>query len=170
MRRSLLHKIPAMVGVCCSTSCFLAACMAGIARALLDFTYSYAYMAFPLNLHDLPLDWVAVILWMFGIFASLFCVVCFAVDAVFCVIHIFRNRRRIFHIILTIVLLGGIPMMNFCVSWGLGNILIWNLYHLLMCVLEVISILLIVKDVRAEKTQAANAVLPAEMAPPTETV
>ena len=62
------------------------------------------------------------------------------VDAVFSIIKIFMKIHPIFNTILSIMLLGAIPMGLF-VGGGLGiSIYIWNAYYLAIFILEIVSI------------------------------
>lgn len=85
-------------------------------------------------------------LWIFSCIAAVFAVVHYCVDTALSLWGGIAKQRKTFHIVLAVLLVIAIPMV-FLVGGALGiNILIWNVYHALICVLEVISIVLFVKD------------------------
>ena len=85
------------------------------------------------------------VFWMFGIIVALFSLLFYLVDAVLSAIKVFLKIHPVFNAIISIMLIGAIPMALF-VGGGLGiNIYIWNAYYLAIFVLEIISI---VKHVR----------------------
>ena len=78
--------------------------------------------------------------WLFGMIAAYGSLIFYFVDAIFSIIKIFMKINPIFNAILSIMLLGAIPMGLF-VGGGLGiNIYIWNAYYLSIFILEIVSI------------------------------
>ena len=78
--------------------------------------------------------------WVFGMIAAYGSLIFYFVDAIFSIIKIFMKIHPIFNAILSIMLLGAIPMGIF-VGGGLGiSIYIWNAYHLAIFILEFVSI------------------------------
>jgi hypothetical protein len=70
----------------------------------------------------------------------------YAIDALVSIVRILQRNRPIFHAVLALVLLGGIPMWFFVgAGFELFETVVWYTYYLGICVLEVISI---VKDMR----------------------
>ena len=81
------------------------------------------------------------VFWMFGIIVALFSLIFYFVDAILSAIKVFMKIHPVFNAILSIMLIGAIPMAVF-VGGGLGiNIYIWNAYHLAIFILEIISII-----------------------------
>ena len=80
------------------------------------------------------------VFWMFGIIVAMFSLIFYFIDAILSVIKVFMKIHPIFNAILSVMLIGAIPMMIF-VGGGLGiNIYIWNAYYLAILILEIISI------------------------------
>ena len=85
------------------------------------------------------------VFWMFGVIVALFSLIFYFVDAILSVIKVFMKIHPVFNAILSIMLIGAIPMALF-VGGGLGiNIYIWNAYYLAIFVLEIVSIVKHVK-------------------------
>ena len=79
-------------------------------------------------------------LWVFGMIAAYFSLIFYFIDAILSAKKVFMKIHPIFNTILSILLLGAIPMGIF-VGGGLGiNILLWNTYYFAIFILEVISI------------------------------
>ena len=78
--------------------------------------------------------------WVFGMIAAYGSLIFYFVDAIFSIIKIFMKIHPIFNAILSIMLLGAIPM-GLLVGSGLGiSIYIWNAYYLAIFILEIVSI------------------------------
>ena len=78
--------------------------------------------------------------WVFGMIAAYGSLIFYFVDAIFSIIKIFMKIHPIFNEILSIMLIGAIPMGIF-IGGGLGvNIYIWNAYYLAIFILEIVSI------------------------------
>ena len=83
--------------------------------------------------------------WAFGIIVACFSLIFYFVDAVLSIIKIFLKIHPIFNAVLSVMLIGAIPMLLF-VGGGLGiNIYIWNAYYLAIFILEIVSIVKHVK-------------------------
>ena len=79
-------------------------------------------------------------LWVFGMIVAYFSLIFYFADAVFSIIKAVLKIHPFFNTILSIMLIGAIPMAIF-VGGGLGiNIYIWNAYYLAIFILEIISI------------------------------
>ena len=84
-------------------------------------------------------------LWVFGMIVAYFSLIFYFVDAVLSIIKIFLKIHPIFNAVLSVMLIGAIPMSLF-VGGGLGiNIYIWNAYYLAIFILEIVSIVKHVK-------------------------
>ena len=84
-------------------------------------------------------------LWVFGMIVAYFSLIFYFVDAILSAIKVFMKIHPVFNAILSIMLIGAIPMALF-VGGGLGiNIYIWNAYYLAIFVLEIVSIVKHVK-------------------------
>ena len=78
--------------------------------------------------------------WVLGMIAAYGSLIFYFIDAIFSIIKIFMKIHPIFNAILSIMLLGAIPMGLF-VGGGLGiSIYIWNAYYLAIFILEIVSI------------------------------
>ena len=83
--------------------------------------------------------------WVFGMIVAYFSLIFYFVDAVLFIIKIFLKIHPIFNAVLSVMLIGAIPMALF-VGGGLGiNIYIWNAYYLAIFILEIVSIVKHVK-------------------------
>ena len=79
-------------------------------------------------------------LWVYGMIVAYFSLILYFADAVFSIIKAVLKIHPVFNTILSIMLIGAIPMAIF-VGGGLGiNIYIWNAYYLAIFILEIISI------------------------------
>ena len=84
-------------------------------------------------------------LWVFGMIAAYFSLIFYFTDAVVSAIKVFMKIHPIFNAVLSIMLIGAIPMGIF-VGGGLGvSIYIWNAYYLAIFILEIVSIVKHVK-------------------------
>ena len=84
-------------------------------------------------------------LWVWGMIVAYFSLLFYFVDAVLSIIKIFLKIHPIFNAVLSVMLIGAIPMALF-VGGGLGiNIYIWNAYYLAIFILEIVSIVKHVK-------------------------
>ena len=78
--------------------------------------------------------------WIFGVIFAYVSLIFYFIDAIFSIIKVFLKIHPVFNAILSIMLLGAIPMVIF-VGGGLGiKIYIWNAYYLAIFVLEIVSI------------------------------
>ena len=79
-------------------------------------------------------------LWVFGMIVAYFSLIFYFADAVFSIIKVVLKIHPVFNAVLSIMLIGAIPMAIF-VGGGLGvSIYIWNAYYLAIFILEIISI------------------------------
>ena len=88
--------------------------------------------------------------WVFAVIVSMISLLFYTIDAIYSVVKIFMKINPICNIILSVILIGAIPMVIF-VGGGLGiNIYIWFSYYLLMFVLEIVSIIKHIKMMKAD--------------------
>ena len=114
MIKTLSSKISAMIGI-------------GIALVSLGFfTASLIYSL----LEPVEVMGVDREEWMrfFGVIAAGVSMVLYVIDAVYCVIRFFMKTDRVLNGILTLLILGGIPMIAFVGSRGGVCAVIWNVY------------------------------------------
>ena len=82
---------------------------------------------------------------VFGMIAAYFSLIFYFIDAILSAIKVFMKIRPIFNAVLSIMLIGAIPM-GILVGGGLGiSIYIWNAYYLAIFILEIVSIVKHVK-------------------------
>ena len=90
-------------------------------------------------------------LWTFSVMAAMLGLVFYVIDAYYAIGQALNKCDPIFNTLLAVISFGGIPM-GVGIGGRLGiNILIWNLYHLLMFILELISIVRHIKSCRNKK-------------------
>ena len=78
--------------------------------------------------------------WIFGMIVAYISLIFYFADAVISIIKVFKKVHPVFNAILSIMLIGAIPMGLF-VGGGLGvNVYIWNAYYLAIFILEIVSI------------------------------
>ena len=83
--------------------------------------------------------------WLLGMIVAYFSLIFYFIDAIFSIIKIFMKIHPVFNAVLSIMLLGAIPMAIF-VGGGLGvSVYIWNAYYLAVFILEIVSIVKHVK-------------------------
>ena len=105
----------------------------------------------PLELGDISKSFA---FWLWGMIVAYFSLIFYFIDAIFSIIKIFMKIHPIFNAILSIMLLGAIPMGLF-VGGGLGiSIYIWNAYYLTIFILEIVSI---VKHVKLNSSKSHTA-------------
>ena len=84
-------------------------------------------------------------LWVFGMIVAYFSLIFYFIDAILSAIKVFMKIHPIFNAVLSIMLIGAIPM-GILVGGGLGiSIYIWNAYYLAIFILEIVSIVKHVK-------------------------
>lgn len=85
-------------------------------------------------------------IWILAVIVAMPSLVFYAVDAIISLVKGIKNTDRVFNIILAIVLLVGIPMFLLVGNGGPDSFLvIWNAYYLAMFVLEIVSMVRLVK-------------------------
>lgn len=90
-------------------------------------------------------------LWAFSVMAAMLGLVFYVIDAFHAIGKALNKCEPVFNTLLAVISFGGIPMVVE-IGGRLGiNILIWNLYHLLMFILELISIVRHIKSCRNKK-------------------
>ena len=78
--------------------------------------------------------------WIYSVIVSYIALVFYFIDAIGSIKKVLRKIHPVFNTVLSAMLIGAVPMLMF-VGGGLGiNILIWNIYHLAIFVLEIVSI------------------------------
>lgn len=101
-------------------------------------------------------------LWICSILVAMLSMVFYTIDAILCIKVAIQNEKRLFHVLLAILLLGGIPMVVFVGGYaGLLAGIVWNVYYLAMAVLEVLSVVIswregIAVDFRSKCQYARN--------------
>lgn len=89
--------------------------------------------------------------WVFGMIVAYLSLFFYFVDAILSIINAINKIHPVFNTVLSVMLIGAIPMALF-VGGGLGiNIYIWNAYHLTIFILEIISI---VKHIKMNSKKA----------------
>lgn len=84
-------------------------------------------------------------LWIYAVIIAMISLIFYVIDAFFCIGIAIAKRRITMDIVLVLLTAGSIPMVIF-VGGALGiNVLIWNVYYLVMFVLEMISVVRWVK-------------------------
>ncbi len=79
-------------------------------------------------------------LWVWGMIIAYVSLIFYFADAVFSIIKVVLKIHPVFNAVLSIMLIGAIPMAVF-IGGGLGiNIYIWNAYYLAIFILEIVSI------------------------------
>ncbi len=90
-------------------------------------------------------------LWVFALIVSMLSLVFYLIDAVLSMIKAFQKIHPIFNTVLSLMLIGAVPMMLF-VGGKLGiNIYIYFSYYLAIFVLEVVSIVKHIKITKSEQ-------------------
>ena len=138
--KSTLTKYPAIIAMIISLASF-GLMIASFVTLLTESSVAYAEHAHSRSF----------VFWMFGVIVALFSLIFYFVDAILSAIKVFMKIHPVFNAILSIILIGAIPMALF-VGGGLGiNIYIWNAYYLAIFVLEIVSI---VKHVRLNSSKS----------------
>lgn len=106
------------------------------------FSFALIIGALILSINPALSDEKPFALWVFSVIIAMFGLIFYVADAILSIIKAIKRINPIFNIVLAVIIFGSIPMVVY-VGGGLGiNILIWNLYHLALFILEIISILL----------------------------
>ena len=135
MTRKIPSKIPAMIGLSLSLLSF-----SFVAAAFIDLAIR------PQATQGMSTSFA---LWIYSAITAMLAVAAYQIDGV-------NDYRRAQHIMLAMVEIASLPIVVI-VGGGLGiNILIWNIYHFVLCVLEVISIIWMIKDRRSHRAGCSN--------------
>ena len=106
-------------------------------------SFSLMIASFVVMLTETPVDEGvsrSFALWVFGMIVAYFSLIFYFADAVFSIIKVVLKIHPVFNAVLSIMLIGAIPMAIF-IGGGLGiNIYIWNAYYLAIFILEIVSI------------------------------
>lgn len=130
--RKIESKIPAMIGLLFSLLSFALLIVAFIdlkinPQATQGVSTSFAW-------------------WVCSVITAMLAVAAYQVDGILNIIRAINGYRRAMHIMLAMVATVSLPMVIY-VGGGLGiNILIWNVHHLVLCTMEAISIVCLIKD------------------------
>lgn len=90
-------------------------------------------------------------LWVWGMIIAYVSLIFYFADAVFSIIKVVLKIHPVFNAVLSIMLIGAIPMAVF-IGGGLGiSIYIWNAYYLAIFILEIVSIVKHIKMNASEK-------------------
>lgn len=80
-------------------------------------------------------------IWILSVIVAILSVFFYFIDAIISFVRAIKKKDRIFNFILTAVLILAIPMVVIFAGSGRASFrIIWNVYYLLMLVLEIISI------------------------------
>lgn len=83
---------------------------------------------------------MSFVFWMWGMIVAYLSLIFYFIDAVRSIIKIFKKIHPFYNAVLSIILIGAIPMALF-VGGRLGIcIYIWNAYYLAIFILEIVSI------------------------------
>ena len=85
--------------------------------------------------------------WIYAVYVSIFSLKYYTIDAIISVVNVFRKVDPIFNSVLAVVLFAGIPLGIF-IGGGRGlvvNIIIWFSYCLVMFILELVSVIRLIK-------------------------
>ena len=133
--------------------------MAMIALAITGISFALVIGALVLSFVEPPADSGvsgSFALWVFSVLTAMLSLVFYGIDAIANIFSLRKKKGRLFRILLILVILGSYPMVIY-VGGGLGiNILLWNLYYLLMAVLEVISIRQIIRENRKFRAEVMS--------------
>ena len=142
MTRKIPSKIPAMIGLSLSLLSF-----SFVAAAFIDLAIR------PQATQGMSTSFA---LWIYSAITAMLAVAAYQIDGVFNMMRAINDYRRAQHIMLAMVEIASLPIVV-VVGGGLGiNILIWNIYHFVLCVLEVISIIWMIKDRRSHRAGCSN--------------
>ena len=93
--------------------------------------------AFVVSINEVPPEMgvsASFALWLLAVVISMISLIPYTIDAIFSAIKFFVKINPLFNSILTLILIGAIPMVIF-VGTGTGiNIYIWFSYYLLMLI------------------------------------
>lgn len=79
--------------------------------------------------------------WVYSVIASYIASVFYIIDAIRSIKKALRKILPVFNTILAVMIIIGVAILIF-VGGGLGiNILIWNIYHLAIVVVEIVSVI-----------------------------
>lgn len=113
----------------------------GIILNLLSFALVIA--AYFASLNEVPVNYGisrSFALWIYSVIIAIFSLAFYVFDTVMRIKNVGKNLPRSLNTILTILVIGAIPMVYF-VGGGLGiNIVIWNAYYLALFIVEGISV------------------------------
>ena len=127
-----------------------------MAMLLSLFSFGLIITAFVLVFTEVPVEHGvsrSFAFWIYSMIVVYISLIFYFIDALFSIIKVFMKSHPVYNAILSVLLLGMIPMALF-VGGGLGiNIYLWNAYHLAVFILEIISI---VKHVKLQRQEALS--------------
>lgn len=83
--------------------------------------------------------------WIYVVIVSILSLKYYTIDAILSVVNVFRKIDPVFNSVLAVVLFVAIPL-GICIGGRLGiNIIIWFSYYLGMFILELVSIIRLIK-------------------------
>ena len=128
--KALLRKIPAMIAMLITLASV--ACYVLPAAGLVHHEY-----------------------WILSVILAVLSMPFFFIDAIISFVRALKKEDSKFNYLLALVLVGGIPMLLIFGQVGIDSFnVIWNVYYLLMFVLEVISIKKACVAMKANRKQA----------------
>jgi high-affinity K+ transport system ATPase subunit B len=117
-------------------------------------SFGFLVSAFVVSINEAPPEMgvsASFALWLLSVVISMISLIPYTIDAILSAIKIFVKINPLFNSILTLILIGAIPMAIF-VGTGTGiNIYIWFSYYWLMFILEIVSIIKHAKMARADR-------------------
>lgn len=82
-------------------------------------------------------------LWVYSVMVAILSLLFYVIDTAICIKIAVQGEKRLFHILLSVLLLGGIPMVVFVGGWAYTlTSVIWNVYYFAMATLEVVSVVI----------------------------
>lgn len=128
--KSVLSKIVAMVAMLIT--------LLSVALAVLSLVMAFLESLSPIE-NEFGIS-RSFAMWIYSAIIAAFSLIFYFIDAIFSAIKVSLKINPVFNTVLTLVLLGAIPM---CLFFGGGlSPLLWNIYYVGMFILELVSIAL----------------------------
>ncbi len=137
--KSTWTKIPAMIGM---------------AISLISFGLIIASLAASLTVPPVEQGYhPAFAFWIFGGIVALISLIFYSIDAVLSIKKVFLKIHPAFNTVLSVALIGAIPMLLFVDAAAGITVYIWNAYYLAVFILEIVSI---VKHIKMNKPSTST--------------
>lgn len=82
-------------------------------------------------------------LWVYSVLVAILSLLFYVIDTAICIKIAVQGEKRLFHILLSVLLLGGIPIVIFVGGWAYPlSSVIWNIYYFAMATMEVVSVVI----------------------------